>query len=122
MIKLEILNPPTLSTQIASRGSFASNTIQRYSRFRAKLDKKENTPLKPHKNVISKNVPKGQKVAKTPGSKRPKSLDSHIYANIAVAVDKKTLVQRWIDKTQSDIYTGKRVIKNHASKYPTDLS
>lgn len=82
MIKIEILKPKVENEQ--DRNSFASNTIKRYSRFRAKQDKKDHP--KP----------------------RPKSLDSnHIYANLAFAVDKKTLVQTWINKTPDQIHTGK---------------
>lgn len=92
ILKVEIVKP-LKETKPKDTDSFASNTIKRYSRFRAKQDKKERSKSK------------------------PKSVDSHhLYANLSYAIDKKTLVQRWIDTNPNTLpmFTDKEHCEDHS--------
>ena len=76
-------NNATFSDKCVERECFVSNTINRYSRFRAKQKKQ----MERGEKKIERGYPKKTEA---------------IYANLKSPFDKKTLVQRWIETSQND--------------------
>jgi len=99
-IQLEIITPPSIRDTVETQ-SFVSNTIKRYSRFRAKQERGAARREK-RKNGDSARKLRPKKTERQK-SERPKSLDygKNIYANIQNPLDKKTLVATWIETSQN---------------------
>ena len=92
--------------------SFVSNTIKRYSRFRAKQERGAARREK-RKNGDSARKLRPKKTERQK-SERPKSLDygKNIYANIQNPLDKKTLVATWIETSQKIVSKPEKIGKN----------
>ena len=92
--------------------SFVSNTIKRYSRFRAKQERGAARREK-RKNGDSARKLRPKKTERQK-SERPKSLDygKNIYANIQNPLDKKTLVATWIETSQNIVSKPEKIGKN----------